>query len=1020
MNSKKNHVFVISGFNIFILTQKKVSKSIAKKYDKSIFDISLVSLDSLNNIMIQFSKSKNSNEFKLQFQIENPQELIKSILDHINRLLTPYELEKIKLSGLAIDRFEPCTSHSVLDRLTTLLFQNNIEVPPILIKKVAHHLYTHLNSFIFSKFKKMKQFFPIFFPCMSMLRYVNQIDIYAPRRVFPLLYKQMECFDNILHVKIKGPDSEKLKEFVEKSKDINSISFHDRAVQTFEFIASLMENRVNSIGFDSSLDEASFQSFIQLPSFNNLRYFRVSNLNNLDFSSCVANFNRLSVLSLVSCNLEVGDVLEKIISNHITLLKKIDLSGNTGKGFHTCMTRQQRRLQNFSQYPHSRTLHQIDNNQLRLSNYQNSDDTDISITLPVQLEVLFVNDVEWDVNQLIFFMKLCSKSQISNLSINNISFINENKVNPTNMASTTTTTNINDSENKRNRNRHRHSTQININDNANNDEEEDEYSYYDDDDLDESIPDLGPDEDNANYKNLNPIEANTACWEEFFTNIPQQMKSLRLLSWNSNKINNDFLTLLSRSPILTEVSFCGCNCSDIKFVETLLLQNKIQKANLKQIRFNSQFIYFRQFKTFLSHISDMKYLKKLDLSHNNIDDECFDILSESLLRATLDFIALDNSNASSYEVLMKFYQKLEKTKDRQIKISFPILDIQRLEIAQAETNTIIESLHNLSKPLSQRTISEHKYLPEVFYLKIDNNFPQFLSKKEGIQTENVRNRALTQPAIQPASSHANNNNNSNNNNDNDNNNNNNDNENNNNNNNNNDNGNDNNNDNNNANINSKKRNTNNDSAKNSNENDNNNISNPKTTNSIRNNTKNPNKLSFNDDSYSFNSEDEYPRATFKKNASKNIYNKQISNSNNNYKHSRSNSNNDNFDNNYNYDNYNQNFYNSASPIKVSRQRNRSSQNISTNLPDSSANRPAYMNIYDDNMNYYNFHRSPRKDNDFMNFSPNSEKRRWSKIEHESWKPRVLPTPPRIDNTAIKMNYNKEFGLRKLLSQMVKQ
>ena len=764
MNSKKNHVFVISGFNIFILTQKKVSKSIAKKYDKSIFDISLVSLDSLNNIMIQFSKSKNSNEFKLQFQIENPQELIKSILDHINRLLTPYELEKIKLSGLAIDRFEPCTSHSVLDRLTTLLFQNNIEVPPILIKKVAHHLYTHLNSFIFSKFKKMKQFFPIFFPCMSMLRYVNQIDIYAPRRVFPLLYKQMECFDNILHVKIKGPDSEKLKEFVEKSKDINSISFHDRAVQTFEFIASLMENRVNSIGFDSSLDEASFQSFIQLPSFNNLRYFRVSNLNNLDFSSCVANFNRLSVLSLVSCNLEVGDVLEKIISNHITLLKKIDLSGNTGKGFHTCMTRQQRRLQNFSQYPHSRTLHQIDNNQLRLSNYQNSDDTDISITLPVQLEVLFVNDVEWDVNQLIFFMKLCSKSQISNLSINNISFINENKVNPTNMASTTTTTNINDSENKRNRNRHRHSTQININDNANNDEEEDEYSYYDDDDLDESIPDLGPDEDNANYKNLNPIEANTACWEEFFTNIPQQMKSLRLLSWNSNKINNDFLTLLSRSPILTEVSFCGCNCSDIKFVETLLLQNKIQKANLKQIRFNSQFIYFRQFKTFLSHISDMKYLKKLDLSHNNIDDECFDILSESLLRATLDFIALDNSNASSYEVLMKFYQKLEKTKDRQIKISFPILDIQRLEIAQAETNTIIESLHNLSKPLSQRTISEHKYLPEVFYLKIDNNFPQFLSKKEGIQTENVRNRALTQPAIQPASSHANNNNNSNNNN----------------------------------------------------------------------------------------------------------------------------------------------------------------------------------------------------------------------------------------------------------------
>lgn len=972
MHSKKSHVFVLSSFNIIVLTQKKVSKNISKKYDRSIFDISSISITKLHNIEIIFKKTKNSSELTLTFQVEDLQKLVYSVVNYIHRLLTPFEFNAIKIDESSNPpALVPCTSHSALSRLNYQLMENQIEVPENLIEKVSHHLYSHLNSFIFSKFRKMKKFFPIFFPCISMVGWVNQIDIYSPKHVFNLMFKQINCFDTILHVKIRGTESKEIQDFVEKSKNVNALSFHDRPVNTFDFISVLIQNRaINSIGFDSALNEVSFPLFMNLQYFENLKYFRVSNLNNLDFLSNFQKFKKLKVLSLTSCNLKIGQVLEELIKNQVIELKKLDLSGNIGSGFHRFYKKIRKEAATLQQqFQRPKTLGPSNRLNLNRPPIINNDKNDVKVSLQCKLDALFVNEVEWDIDQLIFFMNLCSNSIITNLSINNICFSNSHKGNN----QPETNNNINNNINKRNR--HRSSTRINTNDNNNDndnqndfEEEEEDSDYYDDDDNDSAFA-MSTLNINANN---NVSNQDIVSWDALFDNFPKQMDSIRSINWNSNKITNIFVNFLLASPKLNEVSFCGCDCSDIPFIETLLKKHHIQKVNLKQIQFNTNLLYFHTFKNFLTNIPQMKFLKQIDLSHNDIDDECFETLSTSLMNSNLEFIALDNSKASSYEVLNKFYHKLEKSKEQPITISYPYVDFKRLEVDNFGKFDMIQCFNNLKKPLSQRTTELEKHLSEVSFLRLDNNFPQFLGKNE-----NEPNLNQATPTNENSNNQTNN-------------------------------------------IKNSHRRTNsviNTNVKNINHRRTHSISNvnyrnanfdddddddfpkPKFINS-RNGSPKINQRKtisnyINDDSTS----DENPRSTFKKtnNSSFSSPNRIITN--------------------LNEDNDIDDSNNKRGNTYYFNNNNKSSTN--SNLSPTTLNRQSSFDIYE-NDNNTSLLKHSRKNNDFMNFSPNSDVRHWSIRKPENWKGRVLPAPPKIDNTEIFINYKREFNIQRLVNKMVKK
>ncbi|KAK8841476.1 hypothetical protein M9Y10_027095 [Tritrichomonas musculus] len=641
VNASKNCILVLSLFSFIILKQKKNSRRIMKKCNECLIDLQSISLNEDKTIEIKFKPNKHSKKSKFIFTTKNPNKLIYSINDHIKRILDSFELRNIEFNNIVIPKsLFKCTSESILFRLNSILPMKRIEFEEELKRTISQVLFSHSNFVEFSKIKKLKKVFPAFVSCVLIDKYINQIDIYDSKYIFPLIFQSIQYFQYILHVKINDSDSEYLQQLVEVSKNINAITFHDYPAKSFNHIKILMKNcYIDSVAFESALDESSFQSFIQLDHFQNLTYFRVSNLKNLPFSSSVSYFNNLTYLSLTSCDLLVGEVLKEIELKKLRTLKELDLSENIGRGF---------------------------------------DDSN-HVSLPNQLNSLYVDKIEWDVNQLIIFMKLCCNSNLSLLSINDI-----------------TMAKLIDNKNKKKK---------------------------------------GVQNDVDEYINN--------CWNSFLNNLPSKMNSIVTLNWNSNRINEQFITFLLNSTFLTNVSFCGCNYSDILLIKKLLIDGTIEKVNIQNIAFDDENGYLVNFKDFLTDLSKMKSVTHIDFTHNRFDKDCFQILVHSLYNSEIQYMALDDSNLSSAKYLLKFYRKLEKNKIEPIYFSYPILDIQRLNLEQEDINELNKSLNQLTRQLFQRNRNCFEIFPEFYFLRLENSFPQFHARKRYLQETKHRYRYKT-------------------------------------------------------------------------------------------------------------------------------------------------------------------------------------------------------------------------------------------------------------------------------------
>ena len=626
----KEYVLAISLFDIIILKQKRNSKKFTKKFKECLINLSLISIQKNGIIKLKFRTNKKIKNQTVFFQTENAVSLINSLLDHIQRILSQKEIKKIIYENVRIpNSLMKNTSHSILFRFNSLLKIKKIEISNELRNKISQNIFSHKSSIILSKIKNIKKLFPIISSCIFINKYVDQIEISDCKHIIPLIIQNIEYFDNISHVIIKDNITDDLQKLVEHSKNINSITFQNTKINYFNFhqISSLLEeNDIDSIGFDDSLDENSFQSFIHCPFFQQLKYFRISKLHNLDFSSNTAYFRNIFILSFKSCNLKIGDVLKTISTSKLNFLRELDLSGNIGTGFN--------------------------NGQLALSN---------------KLISLYVNDVEWDVNDLNLFMNSCSYSNLTTLSINNIKFINSDQFEKV--------------ANKR----------------------------------------KGRVQNSFDYINY--------CWDSFFDKLPSKMNTIESLFWNSNKINEKFISFLSNTSTLTEISFCENQCTDLEFIKYLLLNSSIQKVNIQKITFSDTSQYFNCFKDFLANIGNMKSLNQLDLSHNKFNNDCLDILFESLNQSKIKFIAFDDSGITSFNELMMLYTQLQKIKEDPLNISYPIIDVHKLNAGQNQINDLNKCLSQLKKPLDNRRTIQFMVFPEDYFINWNNEFPQFITKK---------------------------------------------------------------------------------------------------------------------------------------------------------------------------------------------------------------------------------------------------------------------------------------------------
>ncbi|OHT07772.1 hypothetical protein TRFO_23874 [Tritrichomonas foetus] len=370
-SKETNHVLVISGSNLLILSKRLASNNLTEYYSFSFFNLTAILLSIENTMILRFASKE------IKFQIENPQELVNTILDHIHRILTPHEFSKISYIKPTISLPQP-TSHSILFRLNTQLNMHKVEINEKNLKSFTNRFFTHSNSISLNKFKSMDKFLPLFFPCLSMSPFINELEIDTSSipNIFSIMLQQIESFDRISHIKISSTENEEILKFIKRAKNVNSISFQNCKIKDITNLNSLIQRKyITSIGFDSSIDIETLHMLLNLSSFEKLKYFRVSHLK-IDFGFCIQKFKHLYQISLTYCNLMVGNVLDLISSNNLHNLRKIDLSGNIGNGF-----------------------------------------TNPDPKLPANLSTIFVDDIEWKSSQLLYFFEICS-DRISNLSMN--------------------------------------------------------------------------------------------------------------------------------------------------------------------------------------------------------------------------------------------------------------------------------------------------------------------------------------------------------------------------------------------------------------------------------------------------------------------------------------------------------------------------------------------------------------------------------------------------------------------------
>lgn len=657
--SKLSSAIVLADNYIFLIIQQKHNK--IKECKIYLYSITSLELNSDHFIFIRYDKKR-----KIYFQTSSPQELIDSIINHIHQYFTPKEFSNLSYPRASnADNCSPPTSHSIFRRVRDHFLVKKVPISNNPLRSLYNKLICHQNSLSIIKFSSSEFFYPIIFEALSMTPYITELDVRYPALTLPIMNKYIDCFDYISHLKIKGEDSKDIQLFYHNAKIANSITFYEHNKVTYLYVDVLMERKkINSVGFESKLTRTDFNNFIRLPSFQNLSYFRITKFTDFDFRSSAKYFYSLRELSMRSCNVLIGDILEIISDIRLKSLRKLDLSGNIGNGF--------------------------------ISNQSKKE-----FKLIETLETLYVDDVEWDCEQLILFMEIVKTSSLEYLSMRNIKFITEQSAQTQQSA----TNNAEEVEPVAPKTKKKQSSD------------------------DEEFSDHHHRHQEVDFTNIYNESEIDQKWSSFFDHLPSHLNVLNSLNWDFNRIDDKFVTFLKNCPKLSFVSFCHCKSDYLGLIETILTQQNINSINLKSIRFDETKSHLNELKHLLSHIQKMKQLKQIDLTNSSLDDDCFTILEEALVKSNIEAIALDDSNVSSQEAYIKLIHKLTSKKEA-IRISYPVIDFERFEMNKNEVQALINHFGNLEKPFESRSIAQPIYLSETTFLNLDREFPLFMSRAD--------------------------------------------------------------------------------------------------------------------------------------------------------------------------------------------------------------------------------------------------------------------------------------------------
>lgn len=341
----EERVMIVTLFNFFLFTKKPIVKryTLSRQYRWDLLkEISLKNIN--NNKIIHFVFQEES----IQIQAPNLEDILKTVISTIFRILPNFELPKLAIPKSILDTIKK-KKDAILDRFKFRVYATDKQLNENMYKEFASFANKVLSRPGISQtldlniFKTHFQYTDCVLDSICFTPKVQRIivPLFPQHTYWPFLSKFVAHNRTVTSLEIQDPYNPALfKEFVEgishnKFSHISRISLYNGSFDsTFVVqLAIILEaHPFSQIGLFKGLTQDGFQVLLPMLStvkgFQSLTSISLTGSRYLNISSIVHSLKKIKSFCFNDCELDVSSVLSIFAQNPDSMAKEISLSNN--------------------------------------------------------------------------------------------------------------------------------------------------------------------------------------------------------------------------------------------------------------------------------------------------------------------------------------------------------------------------------------------------------------------------------------------------------------------------------------------------------------------------------------------------------------------------------------------------------------------------------------------------------------------------------------------------------------------
>ena len=346
------------------VTRKKVVTNECHSW----FDIAKIAFSNQNVVTIGFKNGE------MRFRSPKSHAVAVIATKYVQRILTPAERAHVSFPPLNGHPVEPNES-SIMFRMFNYFHAAKLSMDSPALSNIVGAL--RIRSRRIDKLEfgaESDRALPIFFDCLSMKNRVRQLGFTGNNgnNLMACVASHMGCLKEIRQFTFCDPPTREFTQAVLKTETklrgltFEGVEFGDQQVAV---VGTLVQAcKLNSLGFRGGIDSETAYMIAAMRDFKNMRLLEFNGIQGLNMPRILPLMRNLHVLNVANCGLVIGDFLKQAAKADLANLKSVNLSGNIGK------------------------------------------DISSSQKLTQSLIKIHANDVQWEANSLIAFMKICNAS----------------------------------------------------------------------------------------------------------------------------------------------------------------------------------------------------------------------------------------------------------------------------------------------------------------------------------------------------------------------------------------------------------------------------------------------------------------------------------------------------------------------------------------------------------------------------------------------------------------------------------